>query len=157
VLGLEADLSAADLKGQGLCSLFGFNNCTTRVGWISTVTGRIGWTIDRALVYAKGGVAFVRDQYNIDFAGLPGAQVAAGETRRGWVFGTGLEFALTRSWSAKVEYNYLDLGREDVFFPNSEVADLENPNVPIRQRLHLVKAGANYRFSGAPWPIVARY
>jgi outer membrane immunogenic protein len=60
VLGLEAEFSATDLKGQGLCNVFGFDNCTTRVGWISTVTGRVGWTIDRALVYAKGGVAFER-------------------------------------------------------------------------------------------------
>jgi opacity protein-like surface antigen len=157
VFGLEADLSAADLKGQGLCLVFGFDNCTTRVGWVSTVTGRVGWTIDRALVYAKGGVAFVRDEYKIDEFGLPDTQVAASETRRGWVFGTGLEFALTPNWSAKVEYNYLDLGRENVFFANSEIAGFEDPNVQIRQRLHLVKVGANYRFSGAPWPIVTRY
>ena len=56
--------------------------------------------------------------------------------------GGGIEYAFTRNWSGKVEYNYMDFGTKDLNFCGGGYCD------PFRvfQRLHEVKVGLNYRF-----------
>jgi outer membrane immunogenic protein len=72
------------------------------------------------------------------------------------MFGTGIEHAFFGNWSAKVEYDYLDFGTRTTTFTGlgALVVGL-NDNVDIRQRIHLVKLGLNYRFGASP--VVASY
>ena len=104
----------------------------------------------------------MHDKYEIDAVGAPGTFGSSSETRWGWMFGTGVEYAVTPNWSAKVEYNYLDFGTRTVFLPSDlgplgpvVAGTFNDPNVEIRQRIHLIKLGVNYRF--APGPIAVRY
>ena len=71
-----------------------------------TVAGRLGWAWNNALLYGKGGVAFVRNhvQYTDNGAGN------AHEWKGGWMVGGGAEYGITPSISAKLEYNYMDFG-----------------------------------------------
>lgn len=144
VLGLEADASWSDMKGTGLCANPAFT-CGTDVNWLSTVTGRLGWAAwDRGLLYVKGGVAFADNDFHVrsSLLGVPGA--SASETKVGWTVGAGLEYAFAPSWSAKVEYNYVDLGTDRVTFTDGTLIDMD-------QTAHLLKFGINYRFGwGAP-------
>jgi len=72
------------------------------------------------------------------------------------MFGTGVEYAITGNWSAKVEYDYLDFGTHRERLPGFTVLNAGVPiDVDIRQRIHLVKFGVNYRFGWGP--IVARF
>jgi len=64
--------------------------------------------------------------------------------------GLGLEYLLARNWSAKIEYNYLDLGTDVLSFNPGPVL------IDIDQHLHAVKFGVNYRFDWGG-PVVARY
>jgi opacity protein-like surface antigen len=75
--------------------------------------------------------------------------------RWGWMLGGGIEYAFTGNWSAKIEYNYMHLGREDVHFCPVILAG-DCFDYSIKQHIHVVKAGINYRFGG-PSPVVARY
>ena len=144
VLGVEADASAAGLKGSGLCN-FGNDGCTSRVDALGTITGRIGGTVDHALLYLKGGAAWVHDKHTDLFDGFS----TASQTRWGWTVGGGIEYAFTSNWSGKLEYNYMDFGTRSVRFTGDD-----NFNVDLRQTIHAVKIGLNYRFQG---PINARY
>src|SRR6266571_3656812 len=36
----------------------------TEVNWVATLAGRVGYAVDRVLIYAKGGVAFADQDYN---------------------------------------------------------------------------------------------
>jgi outer membrane immunogenic protein len=63
-------------------------------------------------------------------------------TRSGWLVGTGIEYAITPTWSAKIEYNYMDFGTKNVLF------DLSGDPASVKQQLHSVKFGINYRFWG---------
>jgi outer membrane immunogenic protein len=57
VLGVEGDLDAAGLQGTAPCALV--LNCTMKHNWFADITGRVGVvTVDRALIYLKGGVAW---------------------------------------------------------------------------------------------------
>ena len=97
-------------------------------------------TVDHALLYVKGGVAWAHDKYSID--NFLRGSASGSETRTGWVFGGGVEYAFTHNWSGKVEYNYMDFGTKSVDFCDSN--DCLPFDVP--QRIHAVKVGVNYKF-----------
>jgi outer membrane immunogenic protein len=106
-------------------------------------------TYDRALLYVKGGVAWAQTTYaaslNLGGLGLMGGgsfTTSVDETRVGALFGTGIEYAFLPGWSAKVEYNYIDFGKDDFNFAVGPVT----VGTAIREKDHLVKAGLNYRF-----------
>jgi opacity protein-like surface antigen len=69
--------------------------------------------------------------------------------RSGWVVGTGFEFDLGHNWSAKAEYDYMDLG--------SRTAVANDGTTIVRDggAINQVKVGVNYHFS--PQAIIARY
>jgi outer membrane immunogenic protein len=147
VWGVEVDFSWANLDGGHTDTVFVGNN-TTEVNWLGTATGRVGLAWDRALIYAKGGAAWVRDVYTIT---SPGFLAETRDTNWGWTVGAGLEYGLTPNWSMKLEYNYLDFGTERISFNPNAGAPFERD---VDQNIHLVKFGINYRFGG---PVVARY
>ncbi len=156
VVGAEAQFSWADLDGKGTCNviLIALNNCHTKADFIGTIAARLGFAVDRALVYVKGGGAWVHDKYDISFAVTPFTNVHVEDTRWGWMFGTGVEYAFTGNWSAKVEYNFMDFGTKTYLFPGI----IGNDFVDIRERIHLVKFGLNYRFGGfGLFPVSAAY
>ena len=65
--------------------------------------------------------------------------------------GGGFEQALNSNWSLKAEYNYSHFGTDTVALCNGLGCD----DFSIKQHVHLVKVGINYRFGGSP--VVARY
>ena len=151
VVGVEADVSWTDIKGSSPCiAIF---SCRTSHDWIATVAGRFGVTYDRAMFYVKGGVAWAQSEYSasLNLPGVVAINLINSDTRVGALFGTGIEYAFLPNWSAKVEYNYIDFGTETYNFPLgiANVATI-NFGTGIHERLHLVKAGLNFRFGGGP-------
>jgi len=157
VLGVEADAAWADISGSGSYfngvapSCIQSNDaCSSKIDALGTITGRLGVAFDRILLYAKGGAAWATTSHtagNTDLA-FPAFSYSAttDSTRWGWTVGAGVEWAFFNNWSAKVEYNYIDLGSNQVTFnftPNTFI----NPyQATVDQNVQLVKAGINYRF-----------
>ena len=152
VLGIEAQGSWSNADGEHTGGGLGFR---TEVEWLGTVTGRLGYAFDRLLIYAKGGFAFAHDKHELFFPVSGDPSVFTDKTRTGWTVGGGFEYAFAGNWSAKLEYNYMDLGRKSVTFidTDDDVFLTFNPE----QRMHVVKFGINYRFGGFGGPVVARY
>jgi outer membrane immunogenic protein len=151
VWGVEAQFSWADLDGKDHCiaaSPVALLNCDTKANWLGTAAARIGFASDRTMIFVKGGGAWVHDKYDLSFFAPPPRSDSVDQTRSGWVFGTGVEYAFYGNWSAKVEYDYLDLGTQAVTFPGLPAFDPQfiGTTVTIRQRIQLVKFGLNYRF-----------
>src|SRR5437867_4945502 len=61
VFGVEADASWTDIKGSGTC--FVDFQCSSKIDALGTITARFGGAVDRALVYVKGGGAWVHDKH----------------------------------------------------------------------------------------------
>jgi outer membrane immunogenic protein len=139
VLGVEGDFSWTNLKASGTDSIG--DSINTGVNWTSTVTGRIGAAFDRFLVYGKGGVAFAQD--NSSFTDTFGNGASTTFMRTGWTAGAGLEYGITRNWSAKVEYDYLGFGSQTLNFttPTTPLYT-SNANLNVQE----IKAGVNFRF-----------
>jgi outer membrane immunogenic protein len=181
VFGIQADAHWADIKGHGSCFDAGALGtagvsfaCNGKVTSFGTVTGRVGAAVDRALIYAKGGWAWERGQYSVNptvpFNVMGGndplasiTAVSASESRTGWTFGAGVEYAFAPCWSAFIEYNYLDFGTSDassthfLSLPNNVPAGFVLPiQVNVTERFHVLKAGVNYKFDWWGTPAVNR-
>jgi outer membrane immunogenic protein len=74
-----------------------------------------------------------------------GVNSFASETRSGWTVGAGLEYALTRNWSAFLQYNYMRFGTRDLLFVGITAA-VGDETEDIRENINVVKVGINYRF-----------
>ncbi len=145
VFGVELDAGASGISGrQGVCYVgFGLQSCDSRINSIITIAGRIGWTFDRLLAYAKVGYGWLDERHNNPFPGL--GVWTASEMRNGLVAGAGFEYALSNPWSLKLEYNHFGLGTRNLQFTGPIPGNVFGAD--IRQSLGLVKIGLNYRFN----------
>ncbi len=178
VVGLEADVSFADMDGTNSCFAVGEHfysaNCHAHTRDIGTVAARLGWTVEpRTLLYGKAGAAWTREHVdmlvNVNPTGLNFAS-GADYVQWGWVVGAGAEYALTPAWSVKLEYDYLRFGGHDVATPAAAVGnsvctpggcfvflDIAGPNgamASASKNIQLIKLGVNYRLGADPadWP-----
>jgi outer membrane immunogenic protein len=122
VLGAEADLQLSNASGM-------FANYKFSNPWFGTVRGRAGYAMNNILFYGTLGLAYGRG--HVDVGG-----VGEDNLHGGWTAGAGLEVGLTRNWSARTEYLYLDLG--------SEFYGLTGTNNGFTT--NLVRFGVDYRF-----------
>jgi len=166
VIGVQGDFAGADIKGTSPCIVI--LSCTTKTDWLATVSGRLGAVVlDRGLVYAKGGAAWMNTRHSVNlpgFGGLLGAVERAELTSRetthfGWLVGLGTEWQVTPNWTAFIEYNYLQFDRKNETFainPVLTARTLVNVNADLKNTLSIAKVGVNYKFNwGAP--VVAKY
>ena len=134
VFGLEGDIDWSGFNGTNTtvgCP----GGCSTSNSWLSTVRGRIGYSFDRVMPYATGGLA-VGDIR----AAAPG--FAGGtSTNAGWTLGGGVEVALPGNWSAKAEYLRVDLGGF-----NCTGCSAAPPTNNVTLQENVFRAGVNYHF-----------
>jgi outer membrane immunogenic protein len=155
VFGFQGMFDWTNLKADHVTPSNTTDLAKTTIPWLATATGRIGYTVaPSALLYAKGGLAWVRDEHSI--LG-PARTVIEGVnvTRSGWTLGGGLEWLFRPNWSLFVEYDYMDFGNGRTERFTGCCTDFWK----IKQKAEVVLVGLNYRF-GDPWgksPVVAKY
>jgi len=153
LIGIEGDGFAADIKGDTTATILGITGTAhVQTDWIASVTGRLGWAVDRWLIYAKGGAAWAGDKYSADVP-IFVEHIEANETRAGWTVGGGVEWAFSQNWSAKVEYDFYDFGTRGVTFTGTIFGVPEVvPGINVKQTISTAKFGINYRFGPAAGP-----
>jgi outer membrane immunogenic protein len=156
--------------------------------WYGTVRGRAGWlATPNLLLFGTGGFAYgrVAESANYALSGAtifpkfvfstppgplfsfscpaPGAPCFAGSSsaiRTGWTAGGGVEWLLDQHWSAKIEYQFVDLGTETIRMTTkpcpSTICTLggvppfstspSSMNAAFHDRFNVVRLGLNYRF-----------
>jgi outer membrane immunogenic protein len=153
VIGFEAQASWTNFKGSSDCPMqvvgavppIGAATCTVKLDSMGTVAARLGWAFDRLLIYGKGGAAWTNNSYQVLLLAQDKALLfSANELRWGWMAGIGLEYAFTDSWSAKIEYNHMDLGTDSLRYTDQSGNVFLDSN--FKQRFDIVKVGVNYRF-----------
>ncbi|WP_291861775.1 outer membrane beta-barrel protein [Bradyrhizobium sp.] len=159
VFGLEAQGNWADFRGSNVSLLPGnvYRN-ESRVDAFGLFTGQIGYAMNNALLYVKGGAAVTSDRYR-SFVNGTGIQASntIDDTRWGAVVGVGLEYGFAPNWSFAVEYDHLFMDDRTYTFTNNGVAGAPGTlfgTNRISQDVDLITARINYRWGG---PVVARY
>lgn len=159
VAGVEGDFDWADINGSTSCPNPAFA-CQSRLRDFGTARGRIGWALDRFLIYGTGGGAFGEVNTRTDnLFGTPvppsGSPINGSSSfRAGWAAGVGVEYAFWNNLTAKVEYLHYDLGGADYAVDNGLF-------VHAHEFGNVVRAGLNWKFDWfappAPAPVVAKY
>ena len=144
VAGVEASLSGANLTGTNQ-DQFNFEwTLRAQTDWFAGVSGRLGWTVDRVLLYARGGVAFAHNRFEIENANINLGTPSA--TRTGWIVGSGIEWAFAPGWSVFLEGDYYRFGEQDVrFVGNIPLAGNPPFTVRTKEAFEALKFGVNYR------------
>jgi outer membrane immunogenic protein len=111
VFGLEGSLSGADFSGTMPSPYAPATGAwSSRANWLSTVTGRAGYSFGPWLPYLKGGFATANLDTRLQDVGQ-GAFAQSSSQHYGWTAGAGIEYKVTSKWSMGLEYLYSDLGR----------------------------------------------
>ena len=164
VLGVETDFEGADIGGRKFHDPVPaippftpgetFLGTSEDINWFGTFRGRVGYApFCRFLIYGTGGLAYGDVDYSavVNFANAGGPVIPASrsETNLGWTGGGGLEFAISRHWTIKAEYLYVDLGDESA----TVLAPLgfgnrggEAVHFHWDTAAHTVKGGFNFKF-----------
>ena len=179
LLGVEADFSFSDMSGKAtatsLLSAPLVNTITAeqRTDWFGTIRGRAGWlAMPNLLLFGTGGFAYGRVADSATYAtappgmptflgsmggfsfecpaGVPCFVGSSSAIRTGWSAGGGAEWLLDRHWSAKVEYQFVNLGTETVrvtaLLLGPPSTTLSSFNAAFHDQFNVLRVGLNYRF-----------
>ncbi|MFG7488882.1 carbohydrate porin [Methylorubrum rhodesianum] len=136
VLGTEADITFVSPPDETRRTAAPFNTTLDAMG---TVRARIGYAFGPFLPYATGGFAWARTK--VDINGDDGAVLS--KLRRwhaGWTAGVGIEMALGGPWTARAEYDYLDLASSIYRLDGTGLRD-----VSVHPQVQRITFGLNYR------------
>ena len=142
VYGLEADLSWLNNKSTYVDPNGAINNFfpseTNRLYVLGTVRGRLGLAVDRSLFYFTAGLAFGEVANSVQYNSfkfptfnIPSYNVDS--TRFGWVVGSGLEYAISPSWTMKGEAIYAQLNTVTASWvsPGSQAFPAKLGSIPL--------------------------
>ena len=169
--GIQGGSRTATAFGGGFTQAV---DLSSKVDWLSLNSVRVGFVAaDRWMLYGKGGVALARETHRFGFEqavvglGSTALDASGRALHTGLLAGVGAEYAFLGNWSARLEYNYLNFGPQDVMttgvqainIPPAQVGTIANLQrvSNIREEMHLVKFGINYHFNTIPAAISARF
>jgi outer membrane immunogenic protein len=139
VVGVEGDLEGASVWTGSLRG---------------SLRGRLGFALDRALIYTTGGLAFGARSGSSTYGAWGynwGGNTSS--SRTGWTIGGGVEYAFAGNWSAGLEYRYSNFGTN-----NSTGAWGYNLGGNVKLTENAVRARVSYHFFSAPSaPVIAKY
>jgi outer membrane immunogenic protein len=153
VYGLETDFQGSTMEDNKTfcigCVAGASADLNSKLQWLGTVRGRLGYAVGPSLFYATGGFAYGNVKTAIN-------NVSFSDTRTGWTVGGGIETPFNLlglfgpNWTSTTEYLYVDLGR------SSHGTDLGAGPVVLTTgaQEHIFRTGLNYHFNT---PVVARY
>ena len=152
VFGVEAQGNWADFTGDNISQVFAADRNRTKIDAFGLFTGQVGWAVNNALFYVKGGAAVTDSHYDIfspagAFLGGTGDQA-----RWGGTVGAGIEYGFAPNWSVAAEYDHMFMQDKNLAFtaPGGAAFGFDNP----RQDVDLVTVRLNYRWGG---PVIAKY
>ncbi|MGO9461689.1 MAG: outer membrane protein [Rhodomicrobium sp.] len=146
VLGVEADMSWADMQGNQHMYIYDGHDWSGGWDGFGTIRGRVGYAFGRTLVYGTGGIAFLHtnevivgndaDETNFD----QGWHV-------GYAVGAGVEQMITDRLSAKAEFLYAG-GFPEWSGKTGTVSQTQSTQYWKHDvgSLDIIRVGLNYKF-----------
>jgi outer membrane immunogenic protein len=162
VYGFEADFQGSranvSMSRVGLPNEIGSDfsgwssSASEQLDWFGTARGRLGYAIDRTLIYASAGLIAgeVKSSSLSSYSVMANPQHIYGgsssSVRAGYVVGGGVEYAFTNNWTVRLEGLYFDLGKQSF----SGVPLAANPPYSVAHNAsftgEIVRIGLNYKF-----------
>lgn len=130
VIAPVADLSYSLMHGTA--HTFLANVTKDDIDWVGSARGRVGYTFDRFMIYATGGVAFADTR-------VEGVFASNSQTEPGWTAGGGVQYLWSEHAIFQVEYRRLELESR-----NFTALPLLQSKVSVN--MNLINAGFYYKF-----------
>jgi outer membrane immunogenic protein len=151
VAGVAADLnlSGARRSLSGVTPLGLAYSARSKSDWDGSVRARVGYAIDRTLIYVTGGLAVAHNKYRLN-SSLPGLSVGlnGGKTYIGGTIGAGVQYAVTNNLAVGLEYRYTAFANKRVSGPimTAGGVGVGTLNTKVSPDFHRVMATVDYRF-----------
>jgi outer membrane immunogenic protein len=153
VLGIEGDVIGTSHDKSDVIVRVGIDHFDGRseLDIQGSIRGRVGWAVNRALLYATGGVGFGDGKATTIATrdGVGSADFSKSKTLVGWTVGGGIEYALPffSHWTLRLEYRYADLGEINVSSPGMTFPAVAGPwTAKADFRTHNAILGVNFKF-----------
>lgn len=175
IAGLEADFSGGNISGSGsaivdLGTALTALSAEDKVKWFGTVRARLGFlATPNLMIFGSGGFAYGRvnqsatvalapPTLSTDFIAGPGTVTCdpgipclSGSSSRvapGWTAGAGAEYLIGTKWTMRVEYLYVNLGKNTFLQTASNTTNAANTVTTAFSdtAFNLVRFGVNYHF-----------
>ena len=171
VAGIEADIDGTTARETNTFGAGGVAPTVfqSRVDFVGTVRGRLGYAFGNLLLFGTGGFAYANVNDKLFLGNGAGALPFAGginKIQTGYAYGGGVEYAIPTSSfvnffkasavTVKAEFIHYDLGSYGT--PVADPLTGGSYTARIRNLGNIARVGVNYKF-GAPAaaPVVARY
>ena len=122
VFGVEGDIQVSG--AEQTFAPWKFSN-----PWFGTLRGRVGYALNNVMFYGTGGLAF--GELKAESFGMTETH-----TNAGWTVGAGAEVGFAPNWSAKVEYLFVDLSRDNFVLTGASNS----------LNFSTIRVGVNYHF-----------
>lgn len=156
VYGLELEAGAlGPNKSRAFFPALPRDRAMAQFGFYGAAYGRLGFAIDRTLIYAKGGIVYGKVKNVAGDLTLAGGFNVTDLTRSsgmrtGWSLGAGIEYAISPGMTLRGEYQYIDFGSQSSRNADGDVFRHKN-------NVHVVRVGLSYLFPSSIAPIAAKY
>ncbi|WP_180897267.1 outer membrane protein [Martelella soudanensis] len=142
VVGMEGEFDyAAGASGQNLQVIIaGVPETATGdfdFGWGGSLRGRLGYALDRTLIYATAGGEVATG--SVTGSALTYSLDTGQKVRLGWTAGAGIEQAFTDHLFGRLEYRYS-------YYPSVDHSYAWDPDFSLKASQSLLKAGLGYKF-----------
>jgi outer membrane immunogenic protein len=154
VFGLEAQGDWASLRGSNVSLANPAFSARSNMDAFGLFTGQIGYAVNNALFYVKGGAAVTDTRFD-SFFNPTGLVAASSGYNANWggTVGAGFEYGFAPNWSAAVEYDHIFETSRSLTFTTPGGITLPNP-ISAGGDTDLVTVRVNYRWGG---PVIAKY
>jgi outer membrane immunogenic protein len=145
VFGIQGDYDWAKATGSSANVVFPLVSGQSESKSLASLTARTGYAWDRFFGYVKGGGAWLKSDYSLQFGAA--AVATASETRDGWTIGVGGEYAFLNWLTGFVEYDYYHF-RDSTNTFLCTTCGFAVATVPfnVTTKVNVIKAGLNLKF-----------
>ena len=150
MVGAEVEGDWANLRASLPSTFVPGGTDSAKVTSVFLFTGQVGYAVNAALFYLKGGGAMANNNFLVQNAVGTGLYYATSH-KLGATIGVGFEYGFTPNWSIGLEYDHLIMG--NTITPSRARWCAAAANT-ISQNIDMFTARVNYKFGG---PVVARY
>jgi outer membrane immunogenic protein len=146
VFGVEASYSGANVKST--TTNFVDDVFQNQLRSLLLVTGRIGYASNNWLLYGKGGYAGSNRRTSVVDTGLVSPGVGSGSASAwhdGWTVGAGVEYGLTQNWIVGLEYDYVNVGKNNYELDGTDVGG-RSYLFGVKSNYNIVTGRLSYKF-----------